>query len=47
MKKQIKSLVVKSLRFHHQDIHSEIEQMKLTIARLEGKIDALISLQNK
>ena len=39
MKKKIQKLIEKSLRFHHQDIHSEIHEVKLLLAQVLAKLE--------
>lgn len=34
------------LRFHHQDIHQELEQLRLQMYRLEGMIQVLLKREN-
>ena len=39
MKKKIQKLIEKSLRFHHQDIHAEIHEVKLLLAQVLAKLE--------
>lgn len=43
MKKKLKKIIQKPLRFHHQDIHEELEMMKEMLAKILVKLDQIES----
>lgn len=48
MKKSILKLIEKSLRFHHQDIHKELDEIKLHLDSIMGKLESLsVETDNK
>ena len=40
--KKLKKLIQKPLRFHHQDIHEELDVLKEKINRIEDLLTALL-----
>jgi paraquat-inducible protein B len=44
LKKIFKKLVNMPLRFHHQDIHEELQNIKDDIESLEKKIDQILKI---
>lgn len=48
MKKKFLKLIEKSFRFHHQDIHQELDEIKLHLAQILGKLEAMsVEVENK
>ena len=39
--KKFKKLIQKPLRFHHQDIHEELEEIKIMLKDVTNKLDKL------
>lgn len=39
--KKIKKLIQKPLRFHHQDIHDELDEIKETLRNVTGTLQEL------
>lgn len=42
IKEVFKNVIQIPLRFHHQDLHQEINELKLQVSKLEGMIQVLI-----
>lgn len=39
--KKFKKFIQKPLRFHHQDIHEELEEIKIMLKEVTNKLDKL------